>query len=264
MADYFDRLLAWSAPGADEDGPPGAVRVRPRLPGPFERTETLGDARGFSPLDDGITESAGTSASSGPALPPEPGPPRHTAVRHLPPERPATMPVRDPRPSYGRAALPAVPVAPLLVPPSLPPAGPAPTGGPGSARARSDAWTAGRATDAGRKPAARGRDRDTAATPGPGTAGQARPVPATARPVGPAGGRGGGSVARSDRDGRGDGRRPERVVHVSIGRLEVTAAGRPRNGSGRKQEAAQSRPARSAPVMSLDSYLSRSGREDER
>ncbi|MBD0672453.1 hypothetical protein BU198_17505, partial [Streptomyces sp. CBMA156] len=40
MPDHFDRLVAKGDPGR---APAGAeVRVRPRLPGPFERIDTLG------------------------------------------------------------------------------------------------------------------------------------------------------------------------------------------------------------------------------
>ncbi len=39
MPDYFDRLVTKGDPGGD------VVRVRPRLPGPFERIDALGAAR---------------------------------------------------------------------------------------------------------------------------------------------------------------------------------------------------------------------------
>lgn len=42
MPDYFDRLLARYTPVPAAGG---AARVRPRLPGPFERVEALRSAR---------------------------------------------------------------------------------------------------------------------------------------------------------------------------------------------------------------------------
>ncbi len=44
MPDFFDRLLARHAPG--RRGAPPLARLRPRLPGPFERVETTGAGRG--------------------------------------------------------------------------------------------------------------------------------------------------------------------------------------------------------------------------
>jgi len=51
-------------------------------------------------------------------------------------------------------------------------------------------------------------------------------------------------------------RPPERVVHVSIGRLEVKAAGRQGGDRDRRDERAD-RPSRPAPALSLRTYLSR-------
>ncbi|NUK68138.1 hypothetical protein HRW11_29540, partial [Streptomyces lunaelactis] len=44
MPDYFDRLLARYTPVPAAGGAGGAARVRPRLPGPFERVEALRSA----------------------------------------------------------------------------------------------------------------------------------------------------------------------------------------------------------------------------
>ncbi|NUK85419.1 hypothetical protein HRW19_13925, partial [Streptomyces lunaelactis] len=44
MPDYFDRLLARYTPVSATGGAGGAARVRPRLPGPFERVEALRSA----------------------------------------------------------------------------------------------------------------------------------------------------------------------------------------------------------------------------
>jgi hypothetical protein len=66
-------------------------------------------------------------------------------------------------------------------------------------------------------------------------------------------------AARSSAGRRGS-RPSEQVVHVQIGRLEVSAA-----GAADGNRAAASRPVppgRQAPVMSLNDYLSRGGKRD--
>ena len=264
MADYFDRLLARSAPEQDAigDDSPGVVRVRPRLPGPFERVETLG-TRTRSPLDgdgtDGFRppESGAQTASEGLQ------PPQHRLVVRNLTERRIVGPAGPVQPSDGRPAPAAGPVAPLLVPSPLPSATPARSAERERVRARPGGGATGPGTDATRE-AARTRNVSGTTADGSSTADRARPVAVPARPAGPAGGRDGRSAGRSEREGRGGGRTPERVVHVTIGRLEVRAAGRNPGGVGGAREAGRNPSARPAPVMSLDSYLSRPGKEGGR
>jgi hypothetical protein len=78
----------------------------------------------------------------------------------------------------------------------------------------------------------------------------AQTVRPAARPAAPAAGR------RSARDDARQ-RPQERTVHISIGRLEVRAAGRRNDtAAGRPRERAE-QSARQSPVLSLEKYLSR-------
>ncbi|MEV7084838.1 hypothetical protein AB0O07_02850 [Streptomyces sp. NPDC093085] len=262
MADYFDRLLARYTPVAAADGGAGAggdgtgeggtggtgtggmARVRPRLPGPFERVEAL---RTAPPEPDAPASLLPTAPQ--PAFGPaesvrherEVRTDRHTVVRaaeppgdgldgRTPPAVPRGGP--DPRPSARPSATvpvrrggdgegartarrtadgePAGPSPALLAPPGLsaPPAPPP---------------LAGRT---------RPRDTDTAAVRGAAQAGAGR---RTSRPA-------------------------ERVVHVQIGRLEVSAApppAAPRPAADRPGPAG-----RRAPVLTLDDYLARGERSN--
>ncbi|MDF2272150.1 hypothetical protein P2Q00_43080, partial [Streptomyces coacervatus] len=121
--DFFDRLIA------RHTGPrPAAVRVRPRLPGPFERVEAV-RAAAPAPEEDALLWPAITSAA---AAPPDAPRPSAAATRtHTERERTVVRTEREPvdplaRPSApvrDEAALlrPVVPVAPGLRP--LPDAG---------------------------------------------------------------------------------------------------------------------------------------------
>ncbi|WP_404816473.1 hypothetical protein [Streptomyces thermolineatus] len=257
MPDFFDRLLARHAPDAagGAPGPSGGgavARVRPRLPGPFERIDTLG-ARPAPPADVPPVASPGTATGAVPPFPPAlllaPG------GREERPGRPRTAPADPPAPQrQDRQPLP-VPLgpAPLLVPPpGVPAASPAPAAPeavrPGPARRA----VGGRGGPDGRPPRAGG---ETAAPPRRAVPAPVRPAPSSRPERSPADGGEGARTGGGRRRGRSG--PVERVVHVSIGRLEVTAAGRTPAAARRDDDGA--RTARPAPALSLDGYLSREG-----
>ncbi|WP_411088583.1 hypothetical protein [Streptomyces sp. 061-3] len=240
MPDYFDRLLARYTPVPAAGG--GAARVRPRLPGPFERVEAL---RSGPPEPD---EPAALIPSA-----PQPAFGPAESVRH---ERE----VRTDRETVVRTEAAAVPgeperrvaqVAPVTGP-LLRPAAAAPSA---TRPAASDAPRAARrgaaapVPDAPRTPAAAvPRAADTAA-------------PAASAPARP---RGADTAVARGAALNGVGRRPprpaERVVHVQIGRLEVSAA--PPPGASRPAGGRPDHTGRRAPALTLDDYLSRGERRD--
>ncbi|WP_394437035.1 hypothetical protein [Streptomyces sp. SGAir0957] len=252
MADYFDRLLARGAPRppTSGDGAPDVVSVRPRLPGPFERIEALGSRRPFPPGDEGADDRR-PPVSAGPAVPERIRPQDPTPVR--PSARPAAETPTGARAAAVRPGPPAAP-APLLVPPPLSPAAPARAAGPEPVRLRGP--VASRPGATGRE-VSRERGEGGAPAPRPAAA-QARPASAQTRPATPTGAGGGRTARRAARESRG-GPPPQRTVHVTIGRLEVKAAGRPARDPGRDRTAGRGPSARPTPAMSLDTYLSRSG-----
>ncbi|MEU2433198.1 hypothetical protein ABZ611_27535 [Streptomyces sp. NPDC007861] len=241
MPDHFDRLLArHTGPAAAARG---ATRVRPRLPGPFERVEALRTA----PPEPGepaplVPLAAGRSA--GPAAPVrherEVRTERETVVRTeaVPPGEPERAP-----------AAPAV-QSPLLRPVAHTAPRPRPQAAEGS---RAPRRTAARALpDASApRPAAAGRGAEAA------------PVAAPAAPVRPRGADGAAVAARGvapNGIGRRAPRPAERVVHVQIGRLEVTAAPPPGAGSpGAGRPGTGGRP---GPALTLDDYLARGETRD--
>lgn len=245
MADHFDRLLARYTPVAavhGTGGPAVRTRVRPRLPGPFERAEALR----YGPPEPDEPAALIPSAPSADRELPRPTLPgrevrteRHTVVRTE----------RAPRPGEaGQPARPAAAPASLLRPPAVPVA----RARPGSAE--------------GVTPPRRARSsaaEERAAAPVVPTA----PAPAAAAPAlaaAPAVPRRSDSVARGAAPGSLGRRAPrpaERVVHVQIGRLEVSAAPRPGANAAPAERPAQ-RTGRPAPVLTLDDYLSRGGKRD--
>lgn len=247
MPDYFDRLLARYTPvaGADvTDGPGARVRVRPRLSGPFERAEAL---RHGQPEQDEPAALIPSAPRAVPEVRPvrpdrEPRTERHTVVR----TEQAPRPGEPEQPVPPRSATPASPLP-------RPAATASPAGRPGAAQ---DARAARRGQPSAPDDPMPGSA--TAAAPAPASAAPARaaalPVP---RDIGSAGVRGAaiGSV------GRRAPRPAERVVHVRIGRLEVSAA--PPPGTNASPAGRPERPAgRPAPVLTLDDYLSRGGKRD--
>ncbi|MGW7366349.1 hypothetical protein ACWGI8_23660 [Streptomyces sp. NPDC054841] len=240
MADYFDRLLARYTPVAAAGGAGGPARVRPRLPGPFERVEALrtappepgepaalipsAPAPAFGPAEpvrherevrtDRLTvvrtETARPGEPERPTAPTPAGPSLRPAAHAAPGPRPVSS---DSGPASRRPASPAVADTPRQTPASAP-------------RAADPAPVAAAATPA------RPRSADTAAARGPALNGVGRRAP---RPA-------------------------ERVVHVQIGRLEVSAT--PPPGANRPAAGHPDHTGRRAPALALDDYLARGEKRD--
>ncbi|MER8069262.1 hypothetical protein ABTZ59_13340 [Streptomyces sp. NPDC094034] len=248
MPDYFDRLLARYTPvpgvagavgAAGADGVGGMARVRPRLPGPYERAEALRSG----PREPDEPAALIPYASQPAAAPPEftyrereVRTDRHTVVRTE-----AARPGEAPERPADAVATPAT--GPLL--PPLSHRNPAPR------PAVDDSPRAPRRPGA---PSVSGTPR-TAPAAAPRAAAPAPPA-APAR-LGP---RGADTAAARGATPNGVGRRAprqaERVVHVQIGRLEVSAA--PPPGGDRSPAAERTdRTGRRAPALTLDDYLSR-------
>ncbi|MEU1288952.1 hypothetical protein [Kitasatospora sp. NPDC005856] len=229
MPDHFDRLVAKGDPGGDRAG----VRVRPRLPGPFERLDALAPA---PPVAD--EESFGPGRSGGSPVPvPLPRPP--AAPPAAPVARALRTAVGEDRPVVA-PVLP-LPRTPLLIAPPV---------------------TAGAAPAV--EPTVRGKDARPAAVPPPvaalhRAAAPELPTVAPPAPVRPAAAPASvrrAAVAAAPGQAHGTGtrgrQRPvERVVRVQIGRVEVTAA--QRTPAGPTKPAA----ARPGPALGLDKYLDR-------
>jgi hypothetical protein len=229
-ADFFDRLLArHTAPR------PAAARVRPRLPGPFERVEAV-RAAAPAPDEDALLWPAATPPAV--PLPDAPSPTVVAARTHTERERTVVHTERAAEPQGPRPAAPARAEAPSLRPAtSVAPARPLP--------------------DTGRRAAVRA-ERDPAQTaasvpvpPGRGAAPHVVPAALPPSAAGPAATRDAVRQAAARRPARAT----EQVVQVQIGRLEVTAGGAP--GSGRPRTPAAGR---AGAALSLAEYLAR-GRE---
>ncbi|MGW1748638.1 hypothetical protein ACWCRD_24120 [Streptomyces sp. NPDC002092] len=231
--DFFDRLLARHASPR-----PAAVRVRPRLPGPFERVEAV-QAAAPAPDEDTLLWPATTPAA---AVPPDA--PRPSAVQtrtHTERERTVVRTEREPAAPAPSPSEPVRDQAPLLRPvaPVTPGVRPLP--------------------EAGRRAAGRGRaesgpSQTAVSVPiPPGTQAAPQAVSAALRPSAA------DTAAARDAVRQAAARRPskpaEQVVQVQIGRLEVTAAGAA-EGAGQRRRAAE----RPGTALSLADYLAR-GRE---
>ncbi|MFE5022402.1 hypothetical protein ACFRAO_03455 [Streptomyces sp. NPDC056656] len=231
-ADFFDRLLArHTAPR------PAAARVRPRLPGPFERVEAV-RAAAPAPDEDVLLWPAATPSAV--PLPDAPSPTAVAARTHTERERTVVHSERvaeqqGPRPApvvMAEASLlrPAAPVAPPRTAP-----------------------------ETGRRAAGRGRAEPGAAQPAvsvplpPGRDAAPHAVSAALPPSAA------DTAATRDAVRQAAARRPARaidqVVQVQIGRLEVTAGQAP--GGGRPRTPAAGR---AGATLSLTEYLAR-GRE---
>lgn len=235
--DFLDRLIArHTAPAAT----PRPGRVRPRLPGPFERVEAV-RAQAATPDGDGLLWPSAT-----PTVVPPPDSPRPAATGearvHTERERTVVRTERAPAEPDPRPAAQAAPEVPLLRP-----AAPlAPRQMPSAAVRR--------AAGPGRPD--RGADRPAASVPAPSGAHAASPavVSAALRP--------GAADTTAARDAvrQAAARRPpraaEQVVQVQIGRLEVTAAAAPPGGARQRAPKA----GRAGATVSLAEYLAR-GRE---
>ncbi|MER6996221.1 hypothetical protein [Streptomyces sp. NPDC000410] len=243
MPDHFDRLLARYAAPADAAPAPTVRRVRPRLPGPFERIEALRTAAPEPDEPAALVPTATRGPASGPAElvrhEREVRTDRHTVVRTDAaarpgePERPAPPAVAAPllRPAAHAAARPPHPVAAFDSPrtaagPASPAVGDVPRQGPGDAPPRAT----GQASPGQAAGPVRPRGADTTPARGAARGGLGRRAP---RPA-------------------------ERVVHVQIGRLEVSAA--PPPGAGRTDR--PDRTVRRAPALTLDDYLARGEKRD--
>ncbi|MFI9047823.1 hypothetical protein [Streptomyces sp. NPDC053427] len=256
MPDYFDRLLARYAPvsgGAFPDASgsgrgPGSGRgsapaaralVQPRLPGPFERIEAL---RGAPAEED----------EPAPLYPqaPRTSPFEGERVRYereiRTTQRQTVVRSEAPRPDASDLVEPvARPAAPLLRPaaavePRPRPAAPEAVGTRRAAGASGEDGSARRATAARPAPDANAAPSSPAAALRPRT----DAVPAARH------------ATRAAAAGRRAQRGTERVVHVQIGRLEVSAAGAERPAAGGRP----ARPDRREPSLSLADYLARGER----
>ncbi|WP_225847548.1 hypothetical protein [Streptomyces sp. HPF1205] len=231
MPDFFDRLVARHAPDAG-----GAPRARPRLPGPFERLDTR-DPQADPPLLD----------TERPAPPPS-----APLVRAAPAAGPAvTAPVARPgQPAAARVPLvvreTASPEQGALVAPAVPRFEPAAAAVREGERGARRETAAPRQEQRGRSEPREGRERVVIRE---SAAALAAP-PATTPPRTPA-----RPATAAARQPASRPKPPERIVHVSIGRLEVTAAGR-RPGAERRPDRA-GRAVRATPVLSLEKYLTR-------
>jgi hypothetical protein len=240
MPDYFDRLLARYTPVPAAGS--GTARVRPRLPGPFERVEAL---RSGPPEPD--QPAALIPSAPQPAFGPaelvrherEVRTDRETVVRTEAaavadePERRTAQDVQGPGPLL-RPAVPA-PVASHPVVADVPRAGRRGAASSAADTPRTPTAATPRATEAAPRAAsapARPRGADTAAARGAALAGVGRRAP---RPA-------------------------ERIVHVQIGRLEVSAA--PPPGASRLAGGGPEHTGRRAPALTLDDYLSRGEKRD--
>ncbi|GHH78863.1 hypothetical protein GCM10018793_30430 [Streptomyces sulfonofaciens] len=240
--DFFDRLLARHVPSARAAD--GVVRVRPRLPGPFERIDALPGGADDVGGDEGAGAPWPAAHESG-TRPGEPG----RALREIRTEHERTVLSTPPRSEHEAHAdrgtrRPAA--APALLRPA---ASPTPHGGWPAEPGRPGDGRDGGASDAGAGPAA------AAPRPGavlPPTSASWPPRPAPAADAAPTA-RGTARAAGARRGPRGG----ERVVHVQIGRLEVSAGGTAPD-TGRAAAA----PVRRGPVLSLEDYLTGRGRGD--
>ncbi|MFI6655760.1 hypothetical protein ACIBL8_09665 [Streptomyces sp. NPDC050523] len=220
--DFLDRLIARHAAPR-----PAGTRVRPRLPGPFERVEAVRQ-RAAAPEEDTLLWPAVT-----PAAPPADVP--RTAAgeirTHTEREHTVVRTEREPAGPDPRPSAPARAEAPLLRPAA--PVAPGPRPAAGTAR----------------RAAGRGR----AEQPEPAQTAVPSPIPPGAETAPHA-----VSAAARDAVRQAAARRParatEQVVQVQIGRLEVTA--QPSGGGGRGTPAKE----RAGTTLSLAEYLAR-GRE---
>ncbi|MFI6879972.1 hypothetical protein ACIBL6_41675 [Streptomyces sp. NPDC050400] len=236
--DHFDRLLARHTGGAVPRA--GVARVRPRLAGPFERVETVRGSAfpeldGAAPLQ--LSASQLTYGSDELTRPPV------TREVRLHSERDHTV-VHTERPADPARVVPGAP-APAEAPLLRPAATPVPRALPDTSRRRTEVRERG----AGAPP----RNGSSRAVRGPGAEAATAAVPAPLRPsaVDTAAARDAVRQSPGRRGARGGG---EQVVHVQIGRLEVTAAGAAGSDTGR---AGRSAPVRQGATVSLQDYLAR-------
>ncbi|WP_095756963.1 hypothetical protein [Streptomyces xinghaiensis] len=237
--DYFDRLLARHTPVRTVTGAAAPARVRPRLPGPFERVESLRPA-GSGQDEDGFLSAPAPPAARGVVetvrREREVRTDRHTVVR-------SEVPRGEPGPPVT-----ARPAAPLLRPAAPLAPGPRPAGREAPRRER-------RAAPAAPAP---GMPEPTVAAAAPHPPGVVAAPPAAVPPRPREADTAAAREAARSGAGRRRGRGTEQVVHVEIGRLEVSAAGAARPGE--RAGGGSGRTGRPAPALSLEDYLTRGGR----
>lgn len=244
MPDFFDRLLARSVPAAQAGGASpdaGTVRLRPRLPGPFERIEAVRAEPQFlnEPTPPLATRYQPPSALPEVVREREVRTDHHTVVRAAEPTPSRPEPPRTVSAAFADRR----PASPLLRPAAQL------SIGPGEALERKGAKRSERRATPAPDDLTRPRAAPRLAAPtGAGIASTAAAV--RPRAVDTAAAR---NAARSG-IGRRQQQPAERVVHVQIGRLEVSAA--PPGGRDSRNAAA---PGRRAPALALDAYLSREG-----
>lgn len=249
LADYFDRLLARQAPvsggtlpeAPGSSGTDGARRtlVRPRLPGPFERVEAL---RGAPAQEDEpaalYPQAPRTSPFGGEQVRYE------REIRTT--EQRTVVRTEAPRQAPSDLTGPlARPTAPLLRPAAAVETGPR-TAAAETVRPQRGVRASGEDGSARRAagpPPPPGRDL-AAPAPAPALRPRTEAVPAAR------------NAARATAAGRRGQRGAERVVHVQIGRLEVSAAGAERPAAAGRP----ARPERREPSLSLADYLARGER----
>ncbi|MER5940168.1 hypothetical protein ABT121_22925 [Streptomyces sp. NPDC001928] len=240
VPDFLDRLIARHTPAAA--GPrPGVTRVRPRLPGPFERVEAV---RSTAPEpDDGsdlLWPATAPSAARPGKAPRQATPALRPLVER---ERTVVRTEHTPADPAPRPAPRALPETPLLRP--VTPVTPGPRPAPDAVQRA-----------AGRGRPERGAPQSAASVPTPPGTDAATPA-VVSNPLRPS-----AADTAAARDAvrqaaaRRPARAPEQVVQVQIGRLEVTAGGAPAGGS-RQRTPSKGRP---GTTLSLAEYLAR-GRE---
>jgi hypothetical protein len=235
--DFLDRLIARHAAPAAE-----TVRIRPRLPGPFERVEAV-RARTEDP--DAGDSALWPTVTTAPAPERDLARPAAAEVRHRT-ERERTVVRAERAPAEPQARpTPRPPAeAPLLRPAA--PLAPRPFAAP-----QTGSRTSGRG---GPEP---GADRAAASVPTPPGTDVAPPTVVSAAPRPSAADTAAARDAVRQAAARRPGRAPEQVVQVQIGRLEVTAGGTPSKGGARQPARPAERP---GAALSLADYLAR-GRE---
>ncbi|MDO0917072.1 hypothetical protein QQM39_41630 [Streptomyces sp. DT2A-34] len=240
VPDFLDRLIARHAPAAVAGPRAGVVRVRPRLPGPFERVDAV---RGTVPEPDDGSDLLWPSATPSAVRPGEAPRPAAAAPRtHTERERTVVHTERAPADPAPRPAPRALPEAQLLRP--VAPRNPQPRPAPEAAHRA-----------AGRGRTERGAPQSTASVPiPPGTDAVSPAAASAARPS--AADTAAARDAVRQAAARRPSRAPEQVVQVQIGRLEVTA-GPSTSGGARQRTSSRERP---GVTLSLADYLAR-GRE---
>ncbi|MFJ2211167.1 hypothetical protein ACIQVO_06120 [Streptomyces sp. NPDC101062] len=257
MSDYFDRLLARYTPvpaadgsgdSGDAGGPdPQVTRVRPRLPGPFERVEALRTAPQEPDAPASLVPSAPHPAWGAPE-----------SIRHereIRTDRQTVVRTEAARPG-DRTERTTTTTDPFRVEETARPSA-RPSPAPGVRRGAADGSRSARrsaSAEADTSPVPRGGP----VTPSPGAPVAPRGATRSPRP------RDTDTTAARGAAQSGVGRRAprpaERVVHVQIGRLEVSAA--PPPGTQRAEADRPGPAGRRAPVLNLDDYLARGERRN--